>query len=218
MRKAARIRGLYFVTAEDLELGRSHDALAKQALEGGARVVQYREKRRPARYVETALAVRDACRAAGALFVVNDDAQLAVDLDADGLHLGQSDLGQLDRGALPESMVLGISASSLAQAEHACSLGADYLGVGPVFATPSKHDAAPPMGIDGLAAVRQAFDVPIAAIGGVSHENAADVLAAGADAICVISAISRAEDPRAAARLLADLAEVSQPTTFGGVS
>ena len=205
------IEGLYFVTADVPELARTHEELAQYAAAGGASVVQLRHKADDGRRAEAAAAVRDVCAHHGALFVLNDDAVLAVALDADGLHLGQSDLSGLDEWRAHGRGLLGISVSSVEEARAAVSLGADYLGVGPIFATGSKDDAAAPIGLDGLARIRDAVDVPLAAIGGIAEHNAAAVLAAGADAICVISAISHAPDPHAAACRLAEIAASAHP-------
>jgi thiamine-phosphate pyrophosphorylase len=213
---ANRVRGLYYITSDVPERDRTHEGLAALAAAGGATVVQFREKSPGGpRREEAARAVRDVCRDAGALFIVNDDPSLACELGADGLHLGQSDLDQLDEwrrliGLSAEAgearaCLLGISVASVAEASRAVRMGADYLGVGPVFATPSKADAGAPIGLDRLRAIRAAVDVPLAAVGGVGEANAAAVLAAGADALCVMSAISAADDPRAAARSLVAL-------------
>lgn len=206
-RDASRVSGLYFVTADVAHLERTHESLAQAAITGGARVVQFRHKVADARRLEAARAVREICRREGVLFIVNDDAELAVEVDADGLHLGQSDLGGVAvwRERMPHGL-LGISVASVAEAREAVALGADHLGVGPIFATGSKDDAVAPIGLAGLARVREAVVMPLAAIGGISAENAADVLAGGADAICVISAIAHAHDPQTAARQLAEIA------------
>ncbi|MDO9557103.1 MAG: thiamine phosphate synthase [Coriobacteriia bacterium] len=206
------IRGLYFVTADVPALGRTHQGLAADATAGGARVVQFRHKPIGARRLEAAVAVRAVCRACGVLFIVNDDARLAVAVGADGLHVGQSDLGALDEWRAHEGGLLGVSVSTAEEAFTAVALGADYLGVGPVFATGSKHDAAPPIGLDGLQSIRETTALPLAAIGGIAEHNAADVLAAGADAICVISAVSHAPVPQVAARRLADIAASATST------
>lgn len=206
-RALSRMRGLYFVTADVDHLDRTHEGLAAEAIAGGARVVQFRHKQRDERRETAARAVRNACAEAWALFIVNDDAELAIQVRADGLHVGQSDLDGIAvwRERRPDGL-LGISVASVEEAREAMALGADHLGVGPIFATGSKDDAVEPIGLAGLAAIREAVDVPLAAIGGITAENAADVLAAGADAICVISAISHAEEPWLAASELSGIA------------
>lgn len=195
-----RIRGLYFITASHPENGRGHAGLASAAIAGGARVVQFRDKElRGDELMRQAAAVRDVCRMHGTTFVVNDDAEVAMELRADGLHLGQDDLAGLAAWRPRWDAFLGISATSLREAAAAVGHGADYLGVGPVFPTGSKADAAQPMGLEGLREICSAVDVPVAAIGGIGREDIAEVVTAGADAICVISAVSLAEDPLVAA-------------------
>lgn len=202
--RAAQVRGLYAITTTHPERSRDHLDLAAAAIEGGARVVQFRDKDlREEGFMRQAAAVRDLCRRSGVAFVVNDDAQAAMELRAEGLHLGQSDLAALDEWRPRWDAFLGISATTLPEALEAVEAGADYIGAGPVFPTGSKADAAPPMGIEGLRAIRAAVDVPIAAIGGIDRGSIAALVAAGADAVCVISAISLAEDPRVAAAALA---------------
>lgn len=208
------VSGLYFVTADVPELGRTHEGLAAHAAAGGARVVQFRHKFLDARRFEAARAVRTVCAAFGALFIVNDDASLAVAVGADGLHVGQSDLSALSEWRAHGRGLLGVSVATAEEARAAVALGADYLGVGPIFATGSKDDAAPSIGLTGLRRIREAAGLPLAAIGGIAEHNAAEVLAAGADAICVISAIAHAHDPHAAARRLAHIA-ASAPSTGG---
>jgi thiamine-phosphate pyrophosphorylase len=200
---AEMVRGLYFITTSHAEKNRDHLDLALAAIDGGARVVQFRDKALAAEeFLRRAKAVREVCRSRGAAFVVNDDAEAAMELRADGLHLGQSDLAGLAAWRPTWDAFLGISASTLAEALAAVEAGADYLGVGPIFPTGSKADAAPPIGLDGLRAIRSAVDVPIAAIGGIGRDEIAGVVAAGADAVCVISAVSLARDMRVAAAAL----------------
>lgn len=212
------ISGLYFVTADCPQHGRTHADLARQAVAGGARVVQYREKARTARYLEAALAVREVCSEFGVLFIVNDDPELAKAVNADGLHLGQSDLHRLPGGGWDGRALLGISVSTVAEACRAVEQGASYLGVGPIFATPTKPDAAQPIGLEGLREIREAVKTPIAAIGGLHEGNAAAVAAAGADAICVVSAIALAANPTGAAKKLAEIVASAATARGGGAS
>lgn len=198
------VHGLYFVTAHEGE-GRDHATLAAAAIRGGARIVQFRDKDGdPAARYETARAVRDACRAGGAAFVVNDDAGLAMELRADGLHLGQDDLGELTRWRPSWPALLGVSVTGESQVDAALAAGADYLGAGPVFATASKPDAAAALGVGGLSAICRRATVPVAAIGGIGVSETRAVIAAGASAVCVIAAVSSAPDPEGAARELTE--------------
>lgn len=167
---------------EDLET-------ARIAVAGGATVVQLRLKGAPTReVVEKGVPFREL----GATFIVNDDVQAAIALAADGVHLGRSDEGA--ELALAAGLVLGLSASSVEEAVEAEERGAAYIGAGPVWATPSKTDAAPAIGLDGLAAICLAVSVPVVAIGSVDTSNAADCIRAGARGVAVIRA---ARDARA---------------------
>lgn len=175
--------------------------LLEDVLAGGIRLVQYRDKSG----IDRALlaAVSDRAHAAGATVIVNDDLDL-LDL-VDGVHLGQEDLDALGRTRLRErvgSKILGISTPDVAAARAALALGADYIGVGSMYATGTKYDAGTPIGAEGVRAVVEAVDVPVAAIGGIKLENVAEVRATGAAMAAVITAISRARDRRAAAREL----------------
>jgi thiamine-phosphate pyrophosphorylase len=127
--------------------------------------------------------------------MVNDRVDVALAAGADGIHLGQDDLPAVAVSPMVgREMIMGISASTIVEAERAQAERADYLGVGPVFATPTKRDAGNPIGLDALRAIVEAVDVPVVAIGGINEENVIQVLEAGADGIAVISAIAAAED------------------------
>ena len=174
-----RFRGLpggaYVVTSDD------HLRIAREACQGGARIVQYRDKDAPAaRRLETARQVRALTRESGALLVVNDQLDIAMLSGADGVHLGQDDIPIAEaRSLLPPGMIVGISCSSPAEAREAERQGADYLGVGAVFATPVKV-GYPLVGLDGLRRIAAEASVPVVAIGGVNLGNMAEVKAAGA--------------------------------------
>ena len=156
---------------------------ARRAVAAGATVVQLRVKAPTAAIVERGRGFR----ALGVTFVVNDDVEAAVALDADGVHLGQGDRGA--DAARAAGLLLGRSAASL---EQALGLDADYIGAGPVWESPSKADADPPIGLGGLAAICEALDVPVVAIGGIDATNAAACIGAGAAGVAVIRA---ATDP-----------------------
>jgi thiamine-phosphate pyrophosphorylase len=161
---------------------------AKVAVEGGATVVQLRLKG-----ASTAEVV-EAGRAFGELnatFVVNDDVEAAIALGADGVHLGRDDPGA--ERALEAGLLLGRSAASVEEARSAESGGASYIGAGPVWATPSKLDADPPIGLDGLAAICATVSIPVIAIGGIDATNAADCLRAGAAGVAVVRAATDAK-------------------------
>jgi thiamine-phosphate pyrophosphorylase len=169
---------------------------ARAAVEGGATVVQWRLKEVPtADVVERGRATRSLCARHDVTFVVNDDVEAALLLGADGVHLGRDDDGA-DR-VREQSLLLGLSASTVDEAVAAAG-AADYLGVGPVWATPSKVDADPPIGIDGLAEICDCVSVPVVAIGGIDGSNAAECIRAGAAGVAVVRAARDAAALRAA--------------------
>ncbi len=196
---------VYLVTQESASAGRSTEAVVDAAIEGGAGVVQLREKGATARdRYELGLALRERTREAGVTFVVNDRVDLAAAVDADGVHLGDDDLPvPAARDALGEDAIVGRSVSFPEAAREAEAAGADYLGVGAVYATGSKEDIPEEeyaIGTERLAAIVEAVDIPVVGIGGIDADNAGDVAAAGADGVAVISAITAADDPEAATR------------------
>jgi thiamine-phosphate pyrophosphorylase len=175
---------------------------AERAADGGATVIQLRIKKAPTdEVVERGRAVAEIARAARIMFVVNDDVEAAVELEADGVHLGRTDAGH-DR-AREAKLLLGLSASSVDEARAAAERGADYIGAGPVWSTPSKTDADEPIGLGVLAAICAAVRVPVVAIGGIDASNAADCIRAGARGVAVIRAVA---DARAVRRAVDDAA------------
>ena len=168
---------------------------ATRAAAGGATVIQLRLKTLPtADVIERGGDVAEVARRAGVTFVVNDDVEAALALEADGVHLGRDDDGK-DR-ARAANLLLGVSASSASEAVVAAEQGAGYIGAGPVWATPSKTDAVEPIGLAGLAAIAAAVDVPVVAIGGIDASNAAECIAAGARGVAVIRAVADARAVR----------------------
>jgi thiamine-phosphate diphosphorylase len=168
---------------------------ARIAAAGGATVVQLRLKGRTTdELVELGRPVAAACREAGVMFVVNDDVEAALALGADGVHLGRGDQGK-ERAA---GLILGLSASSVEEAIAGERQGATYIGAGPVWATPTKPDADDPIGIEGLAAICAAVELPVVAIGGIDASNARDCVAAGAAGVAVVRASRDAHAVRAA--------------------
>ena len=172
-------------------------AAAERAVADGATVVQLRLKdAERAEVVAVGEPVLAACRDAGVAFVVNDDVEAALRLGADGVHLGQGDAGA--ERAREAGLLLGLSAGSVEEARRAEAAGASYVGAGPVWATPSKPDAGPPLGLEGLAAICEAVAAPVIAIGGVDAANAADCIRAGAAGVAVIRAVAELRALRAA--------------------
>jgi thiamine-phosphate pyrophosphorylase len=180
-----------------LRTGAEH-AIA-QALAGGVRLFQYRNKRGSRKDVyETGIRLARLLRNAGAVFILNDHADIAASVEADGVHLGQEDLPlEYARKLLGPEKLIGISTHSPEQAEAAQAGGADYIGFGPVFRTATK-DAGQVQGIDNLKLVRRKIMVPVFAIGGITQKNVSNVIKAGADGVAVITAILSALDITAA--------------------
>jgi len=195
----------YLVTQEDLSAGRSTEAIVTEALAGGVDAVQVREKHRSAaQQLQIARRLREPTADAGVSLIVNDRIDVAVAADADGVHLGQDDLPvEAARQQLGEDAIVGQSVSTVEEATAAETAGADYLGVGAIYETSSKDDAGAPIGLDVVGSITDAVEIPFVGIGGVTPERAADVAAAGADGVAVVTAITRADDPAAATRELA---------------
>lgn len=194
---------LYLVADPDL-VDSDLLAMVTEAIEGGVTCVQLRAKGRTDREVERlAGAMAVTCRDRGVLSLVNDRVDIALACGADGVHLGVDDLSiEAARRLGGDRLVVGYSPETDEQAARAVARGADYLGVGPVFATGSKADAGLPIGVDGLRRRITAAGLPAVGIGGITAENASVVTGAGASGVAVVSAISRAAEPRAAARAL----------------
>lgn len=189
------------ITDATLVPGRDHLAIAEAALAGGADMIQLRDKTGNMRdLLLQGRAIQRLCRSRGALFIVNDRVDLALAADADGAHVGQEDLpAESARRLLGPRRLLGVSTHNLAQAEAARLAGADYVGFGPMFATGTKETGYTPRGLEALRDVRRAVSLPILAIGGISLENVASVICAGATAPAVISAVAAAPDIASAA-------------------
>jgi thiamine-phosphate pyrophosphorylase len=181
-------------------------ATARAAVAGGATVVQLRDKAADTeRMIETGRMLKAALAGTGAVLIVNDDVEAAIAIGADGLHIGQGDMAVAEaRARIGATMVLGFSVETPALAASVDPALVDYIGAGPVFATPSKPDHKAPVGFDGLAAQVAASPVPAVAIGGLKAEHVAQVLKAGAQGVAVVSAICGQPDPKAAARALRD--------------
>jgi thiamine-phosphate pyrophosphorylase len=190
------LRGYYFITEAALSrAGNRHDVAS--AVAAGVRVVQYRQKQGQTRdLVAEARQLRELCRRT--LFLVNDRVDLALEVGADGVHLGQEDLPYSEaRKILGPDKIIGVTVHNLAEALAAQAWGADYLGVSPIFTTATKADAGPPAGVLLLAEIRRRVSLPLVAIGGITLANAPAVIGAGADAVCAISAVVAKTDVRA---------------------
>jgi thiamine-phosphate pyrophosphorylase len=194
--------------------GRSLADLARQCVRGGATLVQLRDKVSATRsMVEEAQAIKQAIAPFGVPFVVNDRVDVAMAAGADGVHLGQDDMAVQDaRRLLGSGAIIGLSIKSVAEAEAAPIELIDYVGSGGVYTTSSKQQKNPPIGPAGLARIiavlrRRAGDLPVCGIAGIDASNAAEVIAAGADGVAVISALSLVPDPAAAAHTLRDIVD-----------
>ena len=198
----------YLVTAASRSAGRTTSEVVAAALDGGVDVVQLRDKAASARErYETGIRLRELTAEAGVPLIVNDRIDLAAAVDADGVHLGQTDLPvEVARERLGEDALVGVSASTVEGAEAAEAAGADYLGVGAVYGTDSKDVSGDRdgIGVERVAAVADAVEIPVIGIGGIDAGNAAPVVEAGATGVAALSAITAAEDPEAAAAALRD--------------
>lgn len=195
---------LYLVTDRGLAGDRAIEEIVRESVEGGATMVQLREKDIDTReFIELAMNLKKVLAPYGVPLIINDRVDVALAADADGVHIGQSDMPYpIARRLLGPDRIIGLSVENFGQIEEANALDVDYIGVSPVFATPTKTDTAEPFGLEGLRkAVRMSVH-PTVAIGGMNDRTAAEVMACGTDGIAVVSAIVCASDPRQATRNL----------------
>jgi len=200
---------LYLVTDQSLMRGRPLADVVAAAVQGGVSCVQLREKNLGSRdFLAQALMLKKLLAPQRVPLVINDRIDIALACGAEGVHLGQSDLPVAQaRQLLPPQVFIGWSVETMNDVLQSATLPLDYLGVSPVFATPTKTDTGTAWGLEGLALVRAATALPLVAIGGMHAGNARQVLRAGADGLAVVSALCAADDPQAAAaglRLLCD--------------
>jgi thiamine-phosphate pyrophosphorylase len=197
---------VYLVLDPELCQGLGMAQTARLAVEGGATMVQLRDKNgSTARMIETGQALKAALAGSGIPLIVNDDVEAAIAIGAEGVHVGQSDMGaSMARRRVGEGMIVGVSVETEELAQGVDPSLVDYVGIGPVFATPTKPDHKQPIGFDGLARIVAAASVPAVAIGGLRAEHAGKALAAGAHGIAVVSAICGQPDPKEAARRITD--------------
>ena len=198
---------LYLVTDRDLAKGRSILRVVEQAVRGGVTVVQLREKDCSARdFVQLADEMKRLLAARGVPLIINDRVDVALAVQADGVHIGQTDMPyahvrRLARlgGRVGRNMLIGLSVETPAQADEAEGLDVDYLGVSPIFGTPTKPELQAVWGIEGLRGLRARSRHKLIAIGGINESNVDDVIRAGADGVAVVSAICSADNPKEAA-------------------
>jgi len=199
--------GLYLVTDQRLSKGRTTPEVVRQAIAGGAKTIQLREKGMPARdMVELGREIRRITLDAKVTFLINDRADIALLVEADGVHLGQDDLSIEDaRRLLGDEAVIGVSVDTVEEAIAAEQMGVNYIALGPVFSTSTKTDTGPVTGLRGLSLVREQVKAPLVAIGGINRENAEQVLRAGADSLAIITGLTAEPDITLAARELSEM-------------
>jgi thiamine-phosphate pyrophosphorylase len=199
--KLERLSGLYVIIDIQVLKGRNYLEVARQAIQGGAGVIQLRDKvSRKADLLPVARELKTVCTKNNVLFIMNDYLDLALETDADGLHVGQDDLPvSVARRLLPLDKILGCSTTTVEQALEAQADGADYVAIGSIFPTSTK-EVVTVVGVERLRQVRQVVSVPLVAIGGITRDNVREVIAAGADSAAVITAVLWADSPQAAAQ------------------
>jgi thiamine-phosphate pyrophosphorylase len=195
------------VTDRGLGRGRSLIEIVEAAVRGGATMVQLREKDAPTRvFLEEARALKAMLAPRGVKFIINDRLDIALAVDADGVHVGQNDMPLAEaRRLVGPGRIVGLSITNETDMLRADAVAADYLGVGPIYQQQTKADAAPALGVDGFRVLRALTAKPIVAIGGLTPANSAPVLAAGAQGLAIVSAIVAADDPQAATQDFAKL-------------
>ena len=203
---------LYLVTDSDLCLGRSLEEVVCEAVKGGVTMVQLREKSASTRtFVELAQRLKPVCEAAGVPLIINDRLDVALAVDADGVHIGQSDMPyEVARRILGPDKIIGLSVENFDDLERANALDVDYVGISPVYGTPTKTDTAEPFGLEGLRRAVELSVHPTVAIGGMNASTVGDVMAVGADGVAVVSAICSAPSPREATRELLRVIESNE--------
>ncbi len=197
LRHRAQHWGLYVITDVVLGRGKTHEQIARQAIEGGADVIQLRDKNANGNaFYETALRLRRLTREAGIPFIVNDRVDIALAVDADGVHVGAGDLpAEVVRRLVGSQRLVGVTVHGMEDARRAEQNGADYVGLGPIFDGRGIHpEPGEPTGLELIRRVRDTLSIPIVAIGGISLQNVPAVIQAGANAVAAISAIVTASD------------------------
>ena len=198
---------LYLVTDRGLSLGRSLEEVVIEAVAGGVTMVQLREKDAPTgEFVALAKRLKALLAPLGVPLIINDRVDVALAADADGVHIGQSDMAYADaRRLLGPDKIIGLSVENFHDLEVANGLDVDYIGISPVYGTPTKTDTAQPFGLEGLRRAVEMSAHPTVAIGGMNAQTIGDVMLAGTDGVAVVSAICSAPSPREAARELLQL-------------
>lgn len=193
--------GLYFITDSKITKKTVIEDV-KSAIKGGVKIIQYREKEAPVRQMlEEAKEIKKLCQENNVIFLINDRINIAVAADADGVHLGQNDERcETARKLLGKNKIIGLTAHNVKESVEAEKLGADYIGLSPIFSTGTKADAGKPCGTEMIIRVKKYVKIPIVAIGGINESNIGEVLKAGAKNIAIISAILTKDDVGKAVR------------------
>ena len=218
--RRAALRGLYVITDERVAGNHSsenHERIARAAIAGGAKIIQLRAKSTPSpKRAVIARALVRLARKARVLLIINDDPYLALECEADGVHLGPDDCSLLEaRRILGDEKIIGVSCGDVIEARAAFKDGADYIGAGAVFSTLSKSDAGAPIGLENLRDVIAATPLPVAAIGGINSQNIACVARTGAAMACVISAVTNCADENEMTKAARDLSAKFGREKFG---
>ena len=194
---------LYVVITESFCAGRSALEILAQCITAGVKLVQLREKNLNDReLLALARAYRDATREAGALFIMNDRLDIALAAQADGIHLGQNDMPIADARRIAPYLIIGASSHSLEEALGTQEAGADYVNIGPIFATQTKNVQAGAVGPELISEITPQLHIPFTCMGGIKRENMDVVLEQGAQILAVVTAVTAADDPRTAAEIL----------------
>lgn len=203
---------LYLVTDRSLSLGRPLEYVVEEAVKGGVTIVQLREKEASSReFYELAVSLKSVLTHYNVPLIINDRLDIALACDADGLHIGQNDLPySVARKLLGKDKIIGLSVENIDDAVQANLLDVDYIGISPVFSTPTKTDTASEIGIEGVRQITRLSDHPSVGIGGINAGNAADIIKAGTNGVSVVSAIMSAPDPREAARQLKEIIKLNK--------
>ena len=194
MKKIDKDIGLYFII--DSGFTKDFVKMTKLAIDVGLKIIQYRDKTADTpEMLENAIKIRKITEKSDTIFIVNDNVEVALKSNADGVHVGQKDEKYENVRKLLPDKIIGVSAENMKQSVIADNVGADYLGVGPIFSTATKPDAAPPIGIKKLAEIVKAISAPVVAIGGINRDNLESVLEAGVNGVAIISAILATPNP-----------------------
>ena len=206
MNRDPSIYRICLVTDRDLAKGRSLIDVVAAAVQGGVTMVQLREKSATTRaFLEEARALKALLTPLGVPLVINDRVDVALAVDAEGIHVGQTDMPVAQVRAIAPGRIVGLSITNATQMAQSDKELCDYLGVGPLYLQQTKADASTPLGVEGFAKLRAMTDKPVMAIGGLKADNSAPVLGAGANGLAIVTGIISADDPRAAAAEFAKL-------------